>query len=313
MDAINHLACWSQKVYPELCSQLFEETGVDPQLTQSGLLMLDVNDLDQAETWARRFDHQVERVVASGLRTLEPLMAEQKFQSGLYMPTIHQVRNPRILASLRKWLESKGVAIQENQSVSTIWTANNTLRGIKTDQQSIEAKRVVVAGGAWSSLLFERIGFNLEVFPVQGQMLLFKGHPGMIKHIVMHDGFYVIPRQDGHILAGSTVEYRGYDKMTTEEAYAKLREAAVTIVPELAKLPIVKHWAGLRPGSENGVPFIAAVPDIEGLYVNTGHFRNGVVMGPASARLLADIMLERACIVDPFPYDFPALQMKASG
>ena len=133
-------------------------------------------------------------------------------------------------------------------------------------------------------------------------MLLFRTEPGMIKHIVMRDGFYVIPRRDGHVLVGSTVEHRGFDKSPTDEAYERLKRSAVSMVPGLADCPIVKHWAGLRPGSKTGIPTISAVSAVEGLFVNSGHFRNGVVMGPASARLMADIVLQRSMIVEPEPY-----------
>jgi len=110
---------------------------------------------------------------------------------------------------------------------------------------------------------------------------------------VMSDGHYVIPRRDGHVLVGSTVEYVGFDKSTTTAAAEALRQVAQTLVPALAGVEMVRHWAGLRPGSAEGVPYIGEHPEVSGLYVNTGHFRNGVVLGYASAKLLGDIVLER--------------------
>ncbi|HEM47619.1 MAG TPA: FAD-dependent oxidoreductase, partial [Alphaproteobacteria bacterium] len=163
------------------------------------------------------------------------------------------------------------------------------------------ADTVVVAGGAWSAEIMREM-IPLDVVPVRGQMLLFRAAPETLHRILLQEGRYVIPRRDGRVLAGSTLEYVGYDKSVTEQARAELWEAAVRLVPALADCPVENHWSGLRPGSPEGIPFIGKVGNISGLYVNAGHFRNGVVLGPASARLLADLILERSPIVDPAPY-----------
>jgi len=301
-DAINHLAKWSQQYYPKLCQQLHTETGIDPQLTVSGLLMLNVDDHELAGSWAGRFDATLVDVPCQVLKEQEPLLSDGPWQNVLSMSGVGQVRNPWLLSSLKTWLVTNGVKFLEHQPVSSISVENNCIRGVEVEGHHIVAERVVVAGGAWSKGILASAGVELGVFPVQGQMLLFKGEPGLIKHIIMLDGFYIIPRQDGHILVGSTMEYRGFDKQTTDEAYVHLKQFAISLLPELINVPVVKHWAGLRPGSKKGIPWIGAVPSIEGLYVNTGHFRNGVVMGPATARLLVDIMTARAPIVDPSQY-----------
>ena len=142
--------------------------------------------------------------------------------------------------------------------------------------------------------------------PVRGQMLLFGAEPGIISRIVLDRGHYVIPRRDGNVLMGSTLEYTGFHKETTDEALAELSAIAVNRFPVLKDYPITRQWAGLRPGSPQGVPYIGPFPGIEGLYVNSGHFRNGVVLSPASARLLADLVLDRPPIVPPEPYGLMA-------
>jgi len=133
-------------------------------------------------------------------------------------------------------------------------------------------------------------------------MIQFAARPGLLQHIVMHAGHYLIPRQDGLVLAGSTLEYSGYDKTTTDAARKTLSDWAIGLVPALAGCRIVRQWAGLRPGTRDGIPFIGACPGIRGLYLNTGHFRNGVVMAPASARLLTDCLLERDSFTAYKPY-----------
>ena len=118
-------------------------------------------------------------------------------------------------------------------------------------------------------------------------MILFKTNPHTISRIALDEDRYIIPRKDGHVLFGSTLEHTGFEKVTTAEAMNELKKIAIERYPALKNCPIVKHWAGLRPGSPQGIPYIGAHPDIEGLYVNAGHYRNGVVLGPASARLMA--------------------------
>jgi glycine oxidase len=139
-------------------------------------------------------------------------------------------------------------------------------------------------------------------------MLLFKTAPGLIKRIVLEENRYVIPRQDGHVLFGSTLEEAGFDKSTTEAARKELHQLATERFPALQNYPVVKHWAGLRPGSPSGIPYIAAHPFLEGLYINTGHFRNGVVLGPASAKLMANLVTGTNPILPQEPYSLEALR-----
>jgi Glycine/D-amino acid oxidases (deaminating) len=118
----------------------------------------------------------------------------------------------------------------------------------------------------------------------------------------LDDDQYLIPRRDGKILAGSSVEQDGFNKTTTTEARDRLNTFAVNLLPSLKSFPVVKHWAGLRPGTEHGVPYIDKHPEINNLYINAGHFRNGLAMGPASAQLMVDLVLNRPTSVAPIPY-----------
>jgi glycine oxidase len=133
-------------------------------------------------------------------------------------------------------------------------------------------------------------------------MILYRAEPNVVQRIVLSRDRYVIPRRDGRILVGSTTEEVGFDKSTTPAAMQELESEACRLIPALAGYEIEHHWAGLRPGSPNGIPYILQHPRIEGLFINTGHFRNGVVLGLASARLLADMLLGQQPILDPTPY-----------
>jgi len=300
-DAVNALATWSQEAYPALLTTLAEESGVDPEYRRNGLLIVDGFDPDVAIAWAERWQRTLELVDARRTRELEPSLGVA-VQRAAWLPTVGQVRNPRLGRALRRSLDTLGVTVLEHRPVTGFVLQGERIVGVETVEGEIAAGAVVVASGAWSGTLLDGLGLGVPVAPVRGQMLLFHAEPGVVNRILLDDARYVIPRRDGRVLVGSTMENVGFDKSTTAEALAELRAAAARLVPALAHYPLERHWAGLRPGSPHGIPYICPHPRIDGLFVNAGHFRNGVVMGPASARLLADLVLGREPILDPSPY-----------
>lgn len=303
-DSLTELAAWGQAFYPRLARELAEETGIDPQWTDSGLLVLDGDEQVDARQWAQRHDMRLEVLDRAGIRRTEPALVEAD-GSALWLPEVAQIRNPRLMKALRRSLELRGVVIRENVEVQGIVLRNGQVVGVQTAVCLLEAPRVIVAGGAWTGDLLAPQGVALPIRPVRGQMILFHARPGLLHRIVLAADRYLIPRRDGRILMGSTVEEVGFDKSTTEAAKQDLFRSAVQLVPELADFAIERHWAGLRPGVPDGVPFIGEHPQASGLYVNAGHYRNGVVLGPASARLLADLVLGRPTTMDPSPFAVP--------
>jgi glycine oxidase len=297
-DAVNQLARWSQQHYPQLLAELHEQSGLDPEHEHSGLLILDAGDQATVNAWAQRFGATLQQIDAQQLAELEPALGVSSPQS-CWLPEVGQVRNPRLAKSLRLALERSGVRFIEQRTVTGFRQTAGRVAGVETDAGFVAADQVVVAGGAWSGELLRTTGIDLPVEPVRGQMILFRGAPGQVRHIVLDQGRYVIPRRDGRILVGSTLERVGFDKSTTESAATDLRAAALRLIPALGNCELEHHWAGLRPGSPTGVPCVAGHPELTNLYINAGHYRNGVVLGPASARLLADLLLGRRPDLDP--------------
>lgn len=305
-DSVSALAGWSQTDYPRLCTALHDETGVDAELTQSGLLILDPEEHDLALDWGNRNGTVISVIDAETLHQIEPDLGPRP-GTALLLPEISQVRNPRLTRALRQSIE-KRMLIREQEEVSEILIENKRVVGAKTPNGEIRADQVVVCTGAWTAKLLEQLGTRPAIQPVRGQMILFYAKPGQINHVVLNKERYVIPRRDGRVLIGSTLEHTGFDQATTAEAKEELYRIAVEIFPLLKRTPIEDHWAGLRPGSPSGVPFIGRHPDCDGLYFNAGHYRNGVVTGPASARLLADMLLGRTPILAPEPYALEAVR-----
>jgi glycine oxidase len=291
--AVAELALESQAMYPALADELLAQVGIDPEFRVSGLLMLDVNEIEAGMIWAQKYAQVCEQVDAKRLHDVQPMLDSQ-FDSGLYFPQIAQVRNPRLAQSVRAYLDKLGVAVHENCPVEQVLASASHIQGVRVNGATINADAVVIAGGAWTGQILAQFGVEREIKPIKGQMLLFKGRSEQIRATTLFEHQYVIARADGHVLVGSTLEDVGFDKSTSTDACDFLLEKAAELFPHLGQLPLVRHWAGLRPGSPHGEPVIGEHPDISGLFINAGHFRNGVVLAPASARKMANIVLEQA-------------------
>lgn len=301
-DAITALASWAQDCYPNLVQQLEDETGVISELNQCGLYMLDSREKEDALVWAKRFNRAVEAIPVNQLYLKEPALANE-FNDVLWMPYIGNVRNPRLLEALKRSLHlNPNCRIIEGQSVQKVIVSEGRAWGVATESQEWIADSVLVTAGAWTSTIQGTSQLDFPIEPVKGQMLVFEPQPDLIQSMLMKDGRYLLPRKDGRIVVGSTLEFTGFEKEVTEEGKQALLDSAFNMVPALQRAKIEKHWAGLRPGSPGGMPFIGAVGEIERLFVNAGHFRNGLVLAPASCRLVVDLMLGREPLINPAPF-----------
>ncbi len=300
-DAVTDLVNWSRQHWEGLIEQLQRESGIDPQSINSGMLILDQEEQAEAIDWAQCFDIALQAVSADQLKVLEPNLGPSPRQA-LWMPEVGQVRNPRLIKSVHQVARQVGVSILENHPVDQLLIEQGQVIGVTSRQHSLYAPQVVVAAGAWSAGLLEGVGYHLAVKPVRGQMIQFQTTPGLIKRITLYRGRYIIPRRDGRVLAGSTTEHVGFDKSITPQTKDELIKAAVEIAPGLAECDVVHHWAGLRPGSPDGVPTIGELSNISGLYINSGHFRNGVAIGFASCQLLCNLVIGQPTIINPDQY-----------
>ena len=306
---ITALANWSQGYYPKLAKELAEETGIDPEFRTGGMLMLRVEDEAEALAWADRHQQPLQRVDKDFIYQTEANIAPGKEQA-IWMPEVGSIRNPRLGKALKKSLELRpNVRILEQVEVKSIRVMDGQAIGVNTANSVLSAEQVIVCSGAWSAGLFKAEDLDgnnllpqLPIEPVRGQMMVYKAEPGLVDRVVMLDGRYVIPRNDGRILVGSTLEYDGFNKQTTEEARRSLQASAEAIIPALKDVPVEHHWCGLRPGSPDGVPLIGAVEGVGRLHINAGHFRNGLVLAPAATELLCNQLLGQTPIIDPAPY-----------
>jgi glycine oxidase len=196
-----------------------------------------------------------------------------------WFPDVAQVRSPRLLKALVLALACEGVVLLE-QTPALGWQAQaGKLAGVMTQRGMIACPQAVLAAGTWSGELT-----HVPISPVKGQMLLLRGEPSLLNHVRMDDQAYLVPRRDGHILVGSTLEDAGFDVTPTPQGRDFLMNCAERLWPATAKLRIERQWAGLRPRPAGPAPLIGPADGIEGLFLNAGHYRLGVTLSLASAR-----------------------------
>ena len=286
---VTRLTSRSADQYPGWISALHTATGIDPEYEQSGMMVLPPFDKVIARQWCE--EHRVRLDTTS---------------NGLLLPDIAQVRNPRLVQALRKQVEMLGGRIVEQCEVQSIEADTDMVKHLVTSQGEFSADRYIVTAGAWSKQLLGKHALQLDIKPIRGQMLLFKFDVPPLRHILLQDGMYLIPRRDGHLLVGSTLEDVGFDKSTTLEARDSLWRRAQALLPALAEMKLVKHWSGLRPASPGNIPTIGRHPQLGNLYVNSGHFRYGVTMAPASVEILLNELNGTTQPFDVSPYAMSA-------
>ncbi|MFQ5508684.1 MAG: glycine oxidase ThiO [Leptospirillia bacterium] len=294
-DALSHLVNRSLSLYPALVEWLAEVSGTDPQHRKSGLIIPVFHTsewaaLSGAGSWSRRFGWVMERLDRTAARTVEPCLGED-MAGGLYWPDTGQIRNPRLIRAAEAAARHLGVVFHSGEEVIGIERRDRRVTGARTPGGHYTADKVLIATGSWSGGVAESAGFSLPVSPVKGQILLLKTAPGTLRRIVKHDQAYLVPRADGRILVGATMEMAGFDRHTTVEAMHFLFGAVRAMTPVLSGAEVEKHWMGFRPGTPDGLPFLGRAPGTDNLYVAAGHYRNGVILAPATAEAMA-------CMID---------------
>ncbi|MGZ8172906.1 MULTISPECIES: glycine oxidase ThiO [Methylobacter] len=307
-QAITQLVVQSLKLYPALIDAIHNTTSqIDPEFIRSGLLICKNPDYADAIAWCAKNSisfNNPSKALCDGLNS--------EFNNPLWLPKIRQVRNPRLLKAVQEDLKCQGVHFITQSELLNLHIQQQRVESITTSTGHYPVAQVILTTGAWTGQLWQQFFPTTEIAPtkiqpIKGQMLLFDAKPDTLTTMVLDDAHYLIPRLDGKILAGSTVEQSGFNKTTDLETKTKLTDFARRLIPALNDFPVIAHWAGLRPGTEQGIPYIAQHPTLKNLSINAGHFRNGLTMAPASAQLLVDLLLKRTPKIAPEPYQFNSL------
>jgi glycine oxidase len=288
----------SYDLFPGWVERLKKESGIDPELLNSGSLDLAFSD-EEAEG-IRQMESNLGTFGLTGewLTPAETVKKEPQLSSGFkkafYFSSTRQVRPPRLTRALLKVLQKGGAELRELEPVEDILLKGNRAIGVKTPKGVLEGEGVVIASGAWSGPLAGKLGISLAVKPYRGQVVMFRSQPGTLRHILftgLQKAFtYLVPRLDGHIFVGSTLEDAGFEKATTPEGMDKLKTGAVKLLPGLSQQLIEDTWSGLRPGSVDGWPYLGRVPGREGLWLATGHFTHGLLLSAVTGQLMSQVI-----------------------
>ena len=285
-DAVNELALEGAAIYRGFCEYLLTTTGINPEYFACGMQINYLTDDFKNGNAIQAIDWCEKNAIAF-----------DKNSNGLFLPHVAQVRPPKLLQALRQALLQNDVTLLERTELKPLTSANSNNGILKswqtTTNQKLDADQFVVTSGAWSFELLKNTTPEINIKPMRGQILLYQTEE-KLAHIIYENGFYLVPRKDGLLLAGSTLEDVGFDQNTTEDVKQDLQIKAEKILPSLKDATILKHWSGLRPGTPDNLPNISAHPTIKNLYLNTGHFRYGLTMAPASARRIVALMCNDA-------------------
>ncbi len=286
----------SRRRYPEWVAQIEAESGIDVEYRSDGILYValdaaDARALAARARWQRRLGLRVTTLAPRVVRRMTAVLAP-RIRLALHFPDDHRVNNERLAVAAGVAARRGGVAIREHTRAVRVEARSGRVTGVCTDAGVITAPVVVNAAGAWAADLGLPAGVAAPpVFPVRGQMLVLRGVPGALSLPVYTRRAYLVPRLDGRVLLGSTRERVGFEKRVTMGAAAELLAAAAAMAPGLVDLSFEDAYAGFRPGTPDELPILGAARDLRGLFYATGLYRSGILLAPATATALADLIV----------------------
>ena len=282
----------SLALYPSLAEKLKAQTDIDVEFIQSGSISLCFDETEKRDLDAladRRVDRgfSAEVLTPEQLRNLEPALSESAI-GGVRFPHDAHVRNPKLVKALAKGAALLGAQFLFGNPVTGFQRENGRIVGVEVNGEPVYGDTVVIAAGCWSGRMAALLGYGLDVEPARGQIVLAEAMPPVLQHVISGVGIYLVPRSDGKILIGATVEFVGYDKRTTLIGTQQMIEAGVTLMPALAEQSFVQTWAGLRPYAKHVC--LGTVPGFDNVIVASGHFKNGILLAPISGKLIGELI-----------------------
>jgi glycine oxidase len=308
---LDQLRALASELHPAWAAQLFRETGIDNGYRLCGGLYLARSAGEAASLLglARLLEEQeiaCERLSSEALAEREPALAPLASSGSLravyLLPREGQLRNPRHLQALLAACRLRGVEITSGVEVEGFGLSSGRLAAVQTSQGSLSADRYCLTLGAWTARLLSQLGVPNGILPIRGQMVLFACERPPFTSVLNEGPRYLVPRDDGRVLVGSTEEEAGFDKSNTPEAVAELHDLACELVPKLRDAPVERTWAGLRPGTFDGFPYLGAIPGLSNAFVAAGHFRQGLYLSPATALVMSDLIRGQAPPIDLTPF-----------
>lgn len=308
-DAMEQLRVTSHLLHQEWSARLLAETGIDNQLLKCGGVYLARRAGESVALQVEMQQASEDGVRCETLSRSDLIARESRLQSiaehvraAYYLPDEMQLRSPLHLRALVAACEREGVELRPELEANSLQLKSNRVAGVATSQGLLQADNYCLCCGPWAAHLLEPLDIRLPVEPWRGQLILWKASEPMLSHVVNEGLRYLVPRADGSLLAGATVEDVGFDCSTTDDATRELMDYTVQLLPELANRRPEHSWAALRPKTPDGHPFMGRIPGISNLSVCSGHFRSGLHLSPASAVFMTQLLLDDVALVEPSPF-----------
>lgn len=306
VDPYDQLRSLSHEIHHRWAVELCQLTGIDTGFQQCGGVYLgntraEIATLRAAEYWWQEHGIEFEKLGLTELLELEPQLAALRTHSELeawLLPGECQLRNPRHLQALAAGCQIQGVRQLQATIERVQVDQSGTACLYDEDGCILQADHICLCTGAWSRMLMEQVQLSNGIMPIRGQMLLYQCESPPLRRIVNDGNRYLVPRSDGFLLAGSVEEEAGYHCVTTDQSLNLIRNWAESILPMLKEMRPVDSWAGLRPGSFDGLPYMGRAPGTNNLYIAAGHFRSGLHMSCGTAEVMSDLMLGKLPAID---------------
>jgi glycine oxidase len=286
----------ARELHATLADELHELTGTDVGFCRWGIMDLlftpgELRAADRCHALQTQAGLRVERLTREEAVHREPAITPD-IQGAIRYPDEAHVHNGRLTIALAEAARRKGAALHPGEPALALLRQGGRVVGVRTPLDTVQADTVVVANGAWAAALFRPLKLVVPVKPMRGQMLAVRTVPRAVHQVIYGHHMYVVPRPDGETLIGATVEDVGFHKEVTLAGLEELIQAGRHVVPGLMGAPVMRTWAGLRPGSPDGLPLVGPVEGLSGLCLAVGHYRNGILLGPMTGVLVKQLLVE---------------------
>jgi glycine oxidase len=297
----------ARRVFDATVDRLVADSGLDPEYDPHGILYIALDSAERDELAARARWHReagalVHELSGDEARKIEPAISSETLYA-LHLPDNRRVDNRKLTQAYIAAALNAGAQFRAGVRADSIIVASGRATGVRLhDGATLEADLIIVAAGTWSHQIGGLEADRVALHPVRGQMLCFEARPRILTPAVFSMRAYLVPRRDGRILAGSTMEEAGYNKTVTLAGIEKIVRGALAMVPSLAELPFREAWAGLRPATKDLLPVIGRSPSVANVIWSTGHYRSGILLSALTGEVVADLVAGRAPAIDLAPF-----------
>ena len=298
----------SLALYPPLAEELKAETQIDIEFIQSGSIAVFSTDAEKkglislAERRVER-GFTAEVLTAAQVLELEPAVSKE-VNGGVRFTHDAQVRSAKLSEALAKGAAQLGAQFLFGNPVNALLRKAERAVGVEVNGETYHGETIVIAAGCWSGKMAALLDYQLPIEPVRGQIVLTETMRPRFRHIIDGYGVYLVPRSDGKILIGATVEFVGFDNRTTLGGIHGLIEAGTSLMPALREMAFVQAWSGLRPYAKGG-PYLGKLPGFDNVIVASGHYKNGILLAPITGKLICELITtgRPSLALEPFHLD----------